>query len=423
MLKEFMSVVLALGLVLGGGTTAKNEEKDLTDKVEKQEITAVDFTSSEYAKISPKEELTQFSIELLQENFKDKNILISPLSIISALGMTANGADGQTKTQMEQVFGTDVDTLNDYLYAYITGLPNTKDNQINLANSIWIRDNNGLKVKSDFLKTTKTYYDSQVYQAPFDNKTKNQINEWVKKETDGMIPKILEKAPSKEAVMYLVNALSFDGKWEEPYRDFQLEDGIFTTQSGEKQDISFMNDTLWGYIRLENAGGFSKSYRGGQYEFVALLPDKDITMEEFLKTLDGEKLMQSLKNRQPKSVQTKLPKFSTEYSSKLNDSLKALGMGDAFSPEKADFSKMASSKQGNIYINDVIHKTKIEVNEKGTKAAAVTMVEMNQEAAMEEEEPEKIYLDRPFFYMIVDTEQNFPVFMGSLMEVNSESVE
>lgn len=220
MLKEFMSVVLALGLVLGGGSTAKNEEKDLTDKVEKQEITAVDLTSSEYAKISPKEELTQFSIELLQENFKDKNILISPLSIISALGMTANGADGQTKTQMEQVFGTDVDTLNDYLYAYITGLPDTKDNQINLANSIWIRDNNGLKVKSDFLKTTKTYYDSQVYQAPFDNKTKNQINEWVKKETDGMIPKILEKAPSKEAVMYLVNALSFDGKWAEPYRDF-----------------------------------------------------------------------------------------------------------------------------------------------------------------------------------------------------------
>lgn len=90
--------------------------------MEKQEITAVDLTSSEYAKISPKEELTQFSIELLQENFKDKNILISPLSIISALGMTANGADGQTKTQMEQVFGTDVDTLNDYLYAYITGL-------------------------------------------------------------------------------------------------------------------------------------------------------------------------------------------------------------------------------------------------------------------------------------------------------------
>ena len=254
-------------------------------------------------------------------------------------------------------------------------------------------------------------------------KTKNQINEWVKKETDGMIPKILEKAPSKEAVMYLVNALSLDGKWAEPYRDFQLEDGIFTTQSGEKQDVSFMNDTLWGYIRLENAGGFSKSYRGGQYEFVALLPDKDITMEEFLKTLDGEKLMQSLKNRQPKSVQTKLPKFLTEYSSKLNDSLKALGMGDAFSPEKADFSKMASSKQGNIYINDVIHKTKIEVNEKGTKAAAVTMVEMNQETAMEEEEPEKIYLDRPFFYMIVDTEQNFPVFMGSLMEVNPESVE
>ena len=84
---------------------------------------------------------------------------------------------------------------------------------------------------------------------------------------------------------------------------------------------------------------------------------------------------------------------------------------------------MASSKQGNIYINYVIHKTKIEVNEKGTKAAAVTMVEMNQETAMEEEEPEKIYLDRPFFYMIVDTEQNFPVFMGSLMEVNPESVE
>lgn len=269
-----------------------------------------------------------------------------------------------------------------------------------------------------FLQVTKDYYDSQIYRAPFNNNTKGQINDWVKKETDGMIPQILEEALPEEAMMYLVNALSFDGKWQSPYYEWQMEDAIFTTESGEKQDAVYMNEEIWSYLQMENATGFIKPYLENQYAFVALLPKEGMSMEDFLKTLDGETLIQTLENQQSVMVKTKLPKFSAEYASAFNDSLKNMGMTDVFDPFISDFSLMAVSSKGNLYISDVIHKTKIDVNEQGTKAGAATVVEVCAEAALETEEPpepKEVYLDRPFFYMIVDTEQNFPIFMGSLI--------
>ena len=138
-------------------------------------------------------------------------------------------------------------------------------------------------------------------------------------------------------------------------------------------------------------------------------------MQEFLSTLDAEEMMQAVKNRQKKNVQTKMPKFSAEYSGNLNESLMTLGMTDAFDSGKADFSLMASSSRGNLFISNVIHKTKIDVNEQGTKAGAATVVEVSPSCASIEK-PKEVFLDRPFFYMIVDCEQNFPIFMGCLMQ-------
>lgn len=415
MIKQAVSAILALGLALGSGSVAPNN-RDLTGKLERNEITPTEISAPEYQQKNPKEELTQFSLELMQQEFEQNNLLISPLSILSALGMTMNGAKGETLAQMEQVFHTEKDSLNEYLYSYLHQLPSSKESKINLANSVWIRDEKGLKVKKNFLQTALDYYDSQIYKETFNNSTKKKINDWVKKETDGMIPKVLEEAPPKDAMMYLVNAFSFDGKWSNPYFEHQVWDGTFTTESGEKQDVTFMGGEQYGYIRLENASGFGKPYKGGAYEFVALLPDEGVSMQEFLSTLDAEEMMQAVKNRQKKNVQTKMPKFSAEYNSNLNESLMTLGMTDAFDSGKADFSLMASSSRGNLFISNVIHKTKIDVNEQGTKAGAATVVEMCAEAAIEGEKPKEVFLDRPFFYMIVDCEQNFPIFMGCLMQ-------
>lgn len=414
MIKQAVSAILALGLALGSGNIAPSD-RDLTGKLERNEITPTEISAPEYQQKNPKEELTQFSLELMQQEFEQNNVLISPLSILSALGMTMNGAKGETLAQMEQVFHTEKDSLNEYLYSYLYQLPSNEGSKINLANSVWIRDEKGLKVKKDFLQTALNYYDSQIYKEPFNNSTKKKINDWVKKETDGMIPKVLNEAPPKDAMMYLVNALSFDGKWSDPYFEHQVWDGIFTTESGEKQDVTFMGGEQYGYIRLENASGFGKPYKDGAYEFVALLPDEGVSMQEFLSTLDAEAMMQAVENRQKKDVRTKMPKFSAEYDSNLNESLMTLGMTDAFDSGKADFSLMASSSRGPLFISNVIHKTKIDVNEQGTKAGAATVVEIRPNCASIEE-PKEVFLDRPFFYMIVDCEQNFPIFMGCLMK-------
>ena len=159
-----------------------------------------------------------------------------------------------------------------------------------------------------------------------------------------------------------------------------------------------------------------KPYKDRKYTFVALLPNEDIAMSDFLSSMNGVDLISLLENSQDEEVIVKTPKFSVEYEILLQESLKNLGMKDAFDYTKSDFSSLAKSEQGNIFISQVIHKTKIEVNEKGTKAGAATAVEVMTGSARPQE-PKQVVLDRPFFYMIIDTEQHFPLFMGSLMSV------
>ncbi len=139
-------------------------------------------------------------------------------------------------------------------------------------------------------------------------------------------------------------------------------------------------------------------------------------MTDLLRSLDAKVVMNLLENKKDEEVYAKIPKFSVEHNTLLNEPLQGLGILDAFDLDKANFTGLGKSIDGNIYVSRIIHKTKIDVDEKGTKAGAVTAVEKSDSAM--EEEPKEVILDRPFFYMIVDTEQNLPLFMGSLMSVN-----
>lgn len=415
MKKKGIIIIILVALLLAACGVSK-ESNELTKDIEKQDVSSVEITAPSYKEISPKEGIIDFSLNIFRENYKDENILISPLSIISALGMAANGAENNTLAEMEEVFNADVSTLNNFLEAYIKYIPSDEKYKVNIANSIWIKDEKSLTVSEEFLKTNKTYYDAEVFRAAFDEGTKNEINDWVNKETDGMIDKLLDEVP-EAAVMYLINALSFDAEWEKIYEISQVNESEFNSMDGQSQTVDFMNSEESYYLENKNAVGFIKPYKDSKYAFVALLPNEGVDMDEFLDTLDGENLTKLLENKQEAPVLARIPKFSLEYSILLNESLKKIGMIDAFDTNKADFSALANSDLGNIVISRVIHKTKIEVDEKGTKAGAVTGVEMSVTSAIEQEEPKIVYLDRPFFYMIVDTEHNLPIFMGSLMSV------
>ena len=153
--------------------------QDLTRNIPKEEVETVDIMEPSYESVNPRKELTEFSLELLSENLSHDNCLISPLSIVSALGMTANGAEGSTRAQMEQMMHTDTAALNDYLKAYTDYMPNSEACQVNIANSIWFRDRDSLAINEDFLKTSRNYYDASIFEAPFDAGTKDDINSWV----------------------------------------------------------------------------------------------------------------------------------------------------------------------------------------------------------------------------------------------------
>ena len=344
-----------------------------------------------------------------------KNIMISPDSIITALAMTMNGAKGETLEEMLGVLGAGM-TLEEYnkaLSGYNKRLSSLEGVKFAVANSIWIRNTPELQVCKDFIQSNIDYYDANIFVADFDEKTVDDINGWVNDNTKGMINKLLDEI-TEDKMMYLINALSFEAQWADQYELGQIiEDSIFTTSDGKEQKCVMLEDKMNGLIRLNGGLGFEKSYEGGQYSFVALLPPEGMSAEEYLDSINGEDYLKALndKDYEPDLI-TKLPEFSYDYDTSLSETLKDLGMPGAFE-STADFSGMCDPSLMNLWIGDVLHKTHIELDRNGTKAAAVTAVVMCGEA-MAIEEPERIYitLDRPFVYAIVDNSTDLPVFLG-----------
>jgi len=418
MKKSMLGVTLLLSLVLSAcAAPISKNTSNLMNDIKKNDLSPIEISDPNNQEVNRRDEITDFSLKLFNENFKGENILISPVSIVSALGMVANGANNNTLAQMEQVLKSDIQGLNDYLKAYTTYLPSNEKYKVSLANSIWIKEDESLAINRDFLQINKDYFDANIYKAPFDESTKDDINSWVKDKTSGMIETLLEEAPPEDAVMYLINALSFDAEWAEIYEKVQIHYDKFTTENGDQEAVEFMSSAEFSYLENKTATGFMKPYKDNKYAFVALLPKENISMLDFLNSLEAEDFKSLVENKTDEKVYVKIPKFSVEYDTLLNDPLQNLGMLDAFMEDKADFTSLGKSTNGNIYINRVIHKTKIDVDEKGTKAGAVTSVEMDTESAMMEE-PKEVTLARPFFYMIVDREENLPLFMGCLMSVN-----
>jgi serpin B len=409
-----ITVLLVLLLTLTACSKNTNlTATNLMADVNRHDIAPIDIDSLKESSSDKTTEIADFSLNIFKKIYEGENTLISPLSIISALSMTANGAEKETLSQMEKVFGADVHSLNEYLYAYQSYLPTADQYKVSLANSIWFKDTESLTVEKEFLQTNKNYYNAEVYKAPFDDSTKDDINAWVSEKTDGQIKKLLEETPSQNAVMYLINALSFDAEWLTIYKETSVREGEFTAQDGDKKTLDFMHSTEYGYIELPNAIGFSKPYADDKYSFVALLPDEGLTVSEFVASIDGKTLMDAIKNQSNDQVYASMPKFAFEYSKELSEILESLGIKDAFDMDVANFSPLGQSSEGNIFISRVIHKTKIEVDEKGTKAGAVTAVVMEAGSAPPAE-PKTVNLNRPFFFMIVDNELNMPIFMGVL---------
>lgn len=366
-----------------------------------------------------------FSIRLFQTALTQcdsgENVLVSPESVLSALAMTANGAGSTTRTEMEQALcnGMSIEDFNPYMYSFRNHLNASEDVTFHEANSIWIRNQEDrISLHTDFLQTNKNYYGTDAYYSAFDDQTVKEINHWVKENTNDMIPLLLNEPISDDIVLYLINALAFEGEWDIPYEDTQItEDGIFTNYAGAEEASAMLNSTEACYIHDEHATGFIKNYKGGDFAFLALLPEEGMSPEEYAASLTGESYLKLYQHRQYRDVIVQLPEFTYDYSAELQDVLSEMGMQEAFQ-DTADFSNMGTTDTGYLYINRVLHKTHIEVDRNGTKAAAVTAIEITTDScSIDTEEPVIVILNRPFVYAIIDTESGIPIFLGTVNSI------
>ena len=403
-MKRLTAFILAAVMTANLASCGKN---DLMLDIEPQEIT----TSAEKAG-EGQLAAADFAIRLFRQCVSDEdNILISPISVMAALSMTANGAKGETLEQMETVLGADTAALNDFMHDY---LANTGE-QLKMADGIWFKD--GFDVSKDFLQTNADYYNAEIRKGALDDRTLREINGWVKDRTDEMIPEMLQEIhPATQ--LCLINAAVLNAPWANAYKENQIENGTFTTSDGGSRPVKMMCSVERKYLEDENARGFIKESDDRQYQFVALLPHEGMTVSEYASSLTAEKLTGLLTPIENTRADARLPQFSCDCSYDMIETLKTMGMADLFSPEYADLSGIGYHPDG-IYVGQMLHKTAVELNEKGFKAAAASYVGFPATAALNQKEPEiiPVHLDRPFIYMIWDTRSNIPVFIGCVNDI------
>jgi serpin B len=343
------------------------------------------------------------------------NIFISPLSISTALAMVYEGAGGTTKEAMAEALnygGVDTDVLNESCRNLLLHL-NSLDSKVDLSikNSIWIRQ--GEAIKQGFINTNKDVFDAQVSELDFNKAdAAGTINRWISDSTKGKIDKMVSSPIDPLVVMYLINAIYFKGEWTTRFEEKNTFAGKFNSSGGSMDDIMMMSmQSDMEYASGDGYRAVKLPYGSKKAVMYCVLPDESTDVDDFIKSLDTakwKKIKGSL--AETSNVTIQIPRFKMEYGIKeLKASLTALGMGICFT-EDADLSGIRQ----NIMISSVLHKAVIEVNEKGTEAAAVTSVEIKTTSAGEN--PEFI-ADRPFMFIIEDTTTGSILFMGKYSKV------
>lgn len=358
--------------------------------------------------------MTSFGIDLLKNvrNKDQKSVLVSPLSVTLALSMVANGADGETLKQFESVLGdklsiNDINNTCKFISDKYENLGGTSESII--ANSLWV-DPKG-QIKDEFIAKGQDVFNAEVRKENLSNPNiVSNLNGWVNEKTKTLIPIIIDKPFEDSTVLVLVNAIYLKNTWA---REFDANDTYkreFNHLNGSKESIDFLNhhNRSFSYISGKDVEGVILPYDDEKLGFVVLMPKDLESYVSNLNVKDWNSLIKGAKTERFLSLG--LPKFEQDWKDSLKEILKQMGLNSAFSPS-ANFSLLGNDQRG-YSISDVVHATKIKVNEKGTEAAAVTMVTMDVNSAMEPQGKILVF-DHPFIYGIVDLETNFPLFLGT----------
>jgi serine protease inhibitor len=372
-----------------------------------------DLTELEKAVVE-KNNLFAFNVlKKINDQSLNKNVFISPLSLYLALGMAYNGADGTTKQAMASVLelGRMPDQQFNESIKAVTELLLTLDPNviIKIANSIWIKE--GFPVEPLFINTNAEYFNSSVTNLDFNNPNSvSVINNWVAANTAGYIKKIIEVIPP-QMVMYLLNAVYFEAKWRYPFNKDDTYNGEFELADGSTKICRMMKQqNMFHFYSDENFSAVDIPYGNSGFSMTLLLPAENIDIETAINLLSNNEWSDIIYGMRNSEIFVSIPKFKFEYEvDDLIEALTQLGMGICFDPYFADFRNI--NKDGGLYIDEAKHKTYIEVDEEGTKAAAVTSIGFGYTSM-----PPSIIFNRPFFFAIRENKSQTILFMGKIMD-------
>lgn len=357
----------------------------------------------------------EFAVNLFKTQIDMQSKVISPLSVSYLMGMLANGADGDTQKEILTSLGVgdvSLQTLNESYRALLNSTATAdKQTTINIAN--YIAADKHFSLKSDFRNTVGKMYDAGVESLDFSSsKAVDKINQWCSKQTNGMIPKIVDQLSASD-VAVLMNAIYFEGTWETPFEKELTKEENFRGYTRDIKRIQMMHqEDNFSYLNNNTFEAVTLPYGNRTYNMTVLLPKEGVSIEEMMKQLDAQKIGSLYRDMEKCVVDLKLPKFTTSTEVVLNDAISKLGAPSIFTGA-ANFKNMSDAS---IFISKMLQKAKIEVSEEGTKAAAITagMVAMT---ALNPDEPRhvKFHANRPFVYIITERQTGAIFFIGQYL--------
>ena len=409
MMKHFFPLIGVCCLSIGILTSC-SEDEPVAPNI-KYNPGTVKLTAAQQAQV---ENSNEFAWKFFKEVSKgeQQDVFVSPLSVTYALGMLSNGAVGDT--QKEILEGLEfrsgkVEDINSLCHQLMIESPKLdKSTKVSIANAVVANKNKPLQ--PDFKNVVEKQYQALVTNQDFSSPaTLSFINQWASDHTQGMVPKILERI-NPDGVSYLLNALYFKGIWYRQFDKKHTKKEAFTKADGTKSQVQMMHQKEQFLIgENEMYQTVVLPYGNGSYEMIVVLPREGKKLSDVLVAMNGKQWKDNLKNTYSSEVDLKLPRFTSVYNRELNDVLKLLGMNAMFDPSKANLTKMSAVSS---FVSMVLQKAKIEVDEEGSKAAAVTVVETLTTAAPPSR-PIMFHANRPFMYAIAEHSTGTIFFMGT----------
>ena len=412
---KWMAISIMMAIVTVGCESSNNSmEPTPTEPITSEDNQRQDIILNS-AQTEMVNESNDFAFNLFRQVSSEKSEIVSPISITYALGMLNNGAAGETQAQINKVLGfstTDADGINEFCKKMLAEAPKLdKQTKVMIANNIYFNSDKGYELKPDFVSKAKLYYEADVENRSFtDGQTMNAINQWANDHTEKMINKVLDESSfDPDAVSYLLNAIYFKGSWSEKFETSATTDETFHGYTAEKTVPMMYQNNTFKYTETDDCQALRLSYGNKAYSMTILLPKEGKNIGDVLTTLTA-KTWNTYQMMDDAIVDVKLPRFESKSDIRLNKIMATLGMPNAFNADLAEFPNFCSADD--TYIGLMKQVAKINLNEEGTEAAAVTVIGLKNEAATA---PIFFNATRPFLYVISEQSTGAIFFIGQYM--------